>query len=187
MRLIKRGKRYFFCNRTEPLQQFISFGISEQTRNRNLILIFCWVPGSLVRFSLVHFGFLQQGFRIQRRQNPTACVSLFLTLSSTASRSCPSPRSTPGSRRRTGSSRWSRDCCGRCRDGSEPGVLNTNFDKLLTLSRVSNATRACVLCVAAYPELGTRVREEMDLPEVISSHQEAFIVTPADSVDVSAV
>lgn len=45
----------------------------------------------------------------------------------------------------------------------------------------------CILCVAAYPELGARVREEMDLPEVISSHQEAFIMTPADSVDVSAV
>lgn len=45
----------------------------------------------------------------------------------------------------------------------------------------------CILCVAAYPELGARVREEMDLPKVISSHQEAFIMTPADSVDVSAV
>lgn len=70
-------------------------------------------------------------------------------------------------------------------------MLNTKFDKLLTLNRVSNATRVCVLCVAAcvaaYPELGTRVGEEMDLPEVISSHQEAFTVTPADSVDVSAV
>lgn len=59
VRLIKRGKRYF-CTGTEPLQQFISFGISEQTRNRNLILLFCWARGSLVGFSWVHFGFLQQ-------------------------------------------------------------------------------------------------------------------------------
>lgn len=142
----QKRKKIFFCNRTEPLQQFISSGICEQTRNRNLILLFCWVCGSLVRFSLVHLGFLQRGFRIQRSQNPTASVSLFLTLSSTASRSCPSPRSTPGSRRRTGSSRWSRDCCGRCRDGSEPGVFNTKSDKLVTLTG-SQTLAGRVFCV----------------------------------------
>lgn len=132
-----KEERDIFCNRIEPLQQFISSGMSEQIRNRNLILFFFWVCVSLVRFSLVQFGFLQQGFWIPRSQNPRVSVSVFLTLSSTASRSCPSPRSTPGSRRRTGSPRWSRDCCGHCRGGLEPGVLGQtqHFDKF-SLSRI---------------------------------------------------
>lgn len=67
-------------------------------------------------------------------------------------------------------------------------------DHLLTLSRVWLAALCmcmcvcvCVWCVASYPELGTRVGEKMDLPEVISGDQEAFIVIPADSVDVCTV
>lgn len=39
----------------------------------------------------------------------------------------------------------------------------------------------------SYPELWTRVWEQMDLPKVVSSNQEALIIGPADSVDVSAI
>lgn len=43
------------------------------------------------------------------------------------------------------------------------------------------------MCVVSYPELWTGVGEKMDLPEIISSHQEALVVGPARRVDVGAV
>lgn len=82
----------------------------------------------LVRFSLVQFssacsrwisGPLPSSIKKLR-----VCVFSFsLTLSSTASHSCPSRQLTPGSRRHTGSSHWSRDCCGRRKHGWEPGKI----------------------------------------------------------------
>lgn len=105
-----------------------------------------WVRRRLVWFSLVQLGFLQQGVYIPRRQNHA--VSVLLTLSSTASHSCPSPRSTPGSCRRSGSSRWSHDCCGRCRDGSKPGVVK-NKPQSLPVSRAWAEARrqgVCFVC-----------------------------------------
>lgn len=145
----KREKIVFFCNRTEPLQQFNSFGISERVRTETSsspsapVLVGVRVRVGLLRFSLVQLAFLRQGFHIPGSQNETVSVSVFLTLSSTASRSCPSLRSTPGSCRRTGSSRWSHDCCGRCRDGSEPGAFKKNthlkHDNLMSVSRILSA------------------------------------------------
>lgn len=137
----------------EPLQQFNSFGISERVRTETSsspsapVHVGVRVHLSLVRFSLVQFGSLRQGFQIPRSQNQTVSVPVFLTPPSTASHSCPSPRSTPGSCHRTGSPRWSHDCCGRCSDGSEPGVLrkNTKFDNLVSLIRLLLA--GCVFCV----------------------------------------
>lgn len=39
----------------------------------------------------------------------------------------------------------------------------------------------------SYPELWTGVWEQVDLPKVVPSNQEALIIGPADSVDVGAV
>lgn len=154
VQLKKRGKRYFLQpHRTTTRGQLIWDLWAGQ--NRNLILSFC--SRSLQRLNPRKFGSVQfSAVRLppagvsDPTQSETVSVSVFLTLSSTASHSCPSPRSTPGSCRHTGSSRWSHDCCGHCRDGSEPGVLkkknkNTKFDNLLNVSRILLA--GCVFCV----------------------------------------
>lgn len=110
------------------LHQFISFGICEQIRKETSSfssvksLQFIQIQPlfflSLVRFTLVQFSFLQLPPHSGKKL--TVCVCL-LRLSSTASRSCPSRRSTPGSCRHTGRSRWSRDCCGRRKHDWVPG------------------------------------------------------------------
>lgn len=83
----------------------------------------------LVRFSLVQFSSARS--RWMSGPLPSSIKKLricgffspSLTLSSTASHSCPSRPLTPGSRRHTGSSHWSRDCCGRRKRGWEPGKI----------------------------------------------------------------
>lgn len=63
-----------------------------------------------VQCSTVQFCPTQQAGQSDRSLPPSPRP---LRLFSTASHSCPSLRLTPGNCRRTGSSHWSRDCCGR--------------------------------------------------------------------------
>lgn len=137
----KRRNIQDFCissNLTLHLQQFISLGIWEQIRKENLrkrvpLLSIHFSSGrstfvfsfnlSLVRFSLVQFSSVSLSWVSGpgSRKKPTVSVSVCsLRLSSTASRSCPSLQSTPGSCRHTGRSRWSRGCCDRRKHGWEP-------------------------------------------------------------------
>lgn len=93
----------------------------------SLFFFFClsiWVNLSLVRFSLVQFSSVQLGFRCPAAVSLTLSVSVLLRLFSTASRSCPSLQSTPGSCHHTGRLHWSRDCCGHCKHGLEPANKN---------------------------------------------------------------
>lgn len=161
VRLKKRGKRFFFLFFFQPLGTTTTvqliLGSLSGGQNRNLVLSFCSGSRRCPSPRTFVFASVQcssassgQGFQIPGSQNQTESVSVFLTLSSTASHSCPSPRSTPGSCRRSGSSRWSHDCCGRCRDGSEPGAFKkrktTKFDNLLSVSRVFWAGCVCFVC-----------------------------------------
>lgn len=90
-----------------------------------LLLIF---SVSSFKFGLVQLSLLQLGSGPSSRNKLTVSVAAcLLRLSSTASRSCPSHRSTPGSRRRTGRSRWLRDCYGRRKHDWVPGTVNMDM------------------------------------------------------------
>lgn len=138
----------------------------------------------LVQFSAVWFTLLQPQQQQQQQreagQYPFLCS---LRLSSTASRSCPSHLSTPGSCHHTGRLHWSRDCCGHRKHGWEPGKKQKQHCFSI-LSRISCLTSPWA---ASHPELWAGVWEEVDLPKVVSGNQEALIVGSAHGVDVGAV